>query len=226
MPSLINSPTSDPIPAKDDELAAFATNFATQWLPATFGSLVPLAATIANANDAYKVALASATNPISRTPVSVGEKNARRAPLELLLRQAIAISVAWWKANPQNPIRDANILNLGIRIPSSPSPIGPPVDAPIVGLVAVAVGTVKFRFQNLVDGNAVTLRRLPRGVSTIQTELSATGAIIVENSSRVNLMRDTTAWAAGTNVSVRSRYMTGSGLVGPWCASINFAVTR
>lgn len=226
MPNLINSPNSDPIPAKDDELAAFATNFATQWLPATFGSLVPLAATIAAANDAYKVSLAAATNPITRTPVSVGEKNARRAPLELLLRQSVAIAVAWWKANPLNPIRDANLLNLGIRIPASPSPIGPPVDSPIIGLVSVAVGTAKFRFSNLVDGNAVTLRRLPRGVSTIQTELSGTGANIVENSSRVNLIRDTIAWAAGTNVLVRSRYMTASGLVGPWCASINFAVTR
>lgn len=223
MPSVIPGPGQDPIPQTDDALLSFANNFSTTWSPATFNVVLPTAASLAALANNYSEELALAQNPSSRTPQQIAIKNTNKAALIAALRPAARSAITAYRAGI---VTEAAITNLGLRIPSPPTPITAPTDAPLIDVASVAVNTVTLRCNQVVNGLPVTLRRFPYGIIGCEYEFSAGTILESFTSNRVNTIRSTTGFAAGVIVTSRARYYTRTGLVGPWSQTFTFPAMR
>ena len=79
---------ADYIPTTDEGVRSWAENFAALITadPQRYGLVADDATAIQAASDDYAASLATALNPGTRTPVTVAEKDARRAQLVGLVR--------------------------------------------------------------------------------------------------------------------------------------------
>jgi hypothetical protein len=226
MPVIIPGPNQDPIPATDADLDEFGQVFAAGWVPATFNVVLPLAATISAASAQFTSDLMLATDPATRTPVTIANKNASRVALVLILRGAIQSAQAAYLAGTAT---EGELNAIGIRANSTiRTSIGTPTYAPILGGVAATAGTCKIRLTQVDPntGNAVATRRYPYGYVGAEVERKiATGSWLANQTvRRVNIMDSTVGIPMGTLIYYRARYQTARGDVGPWSNEIVCAV--
>lgn len=133
------------LPARDLDLKAWATNFATLTAAnfASYGITTGQATTFGTLNTSFASALTLATNNATRTPSTVADKNAKRALLVANARLLSNIIQAF--AGTTNQMRQD--LGLTVR-DTSGSPIGPPSTTPIVTPISTANTRIKFRFAD------------------------------------------------------------------------------
>lgn len=225
MPSLVSGPGRDLIPSRDEDLLSFATNFAFQWanVPEEAGLTFPLASEITDVVQEFETALLLASNPASRTVPNVAAKNVRRAALVSLLRIAARNCQSSFRAGL---LTAAQLALFGLRQADPPSPILAPTDAPLIDVVSVGVDTVTLRVNQVVNGQAVTLRRFPSGVVGVEWTFTSGTTSRVVSVNRVNVSADTTDFANGAIVRVCGRYYTRRGLVGPVSQEVTFPALR
>lgn len=136
--------TAPYIPARDVDLVPWATNFADLITadPGLYGLDSTIAATIQAAVDAFDSAYTIATNPSTRTPVTVAAKDtAKQAMLPIVRTYASQIRI-----NPG--VADADKIALGLNLPNNnPSPIPAPATAPVLTITSAIPlrAVVKFR---------------------------------------------------------------------------------
>lgn len=122
---------ADFIPARDAELDAWLLNFKTLVTadPTAYGLITANATALSTAYANWHAAYVTASDPSTRTPVAVAEKNGEKLVAKALFREI----AAYVRGNPTVP--DANKLALGIRLVDPvPTPIPPPTTRPVVGL--------------------------------------------------------------------------------------------
>lgn len=132
------------IPPREVDLINWADNFANLITadPPLYGLDAIAASIIQSQVDAWDLAYAAATDPGTRTPVTVGAKNtAKLAMLPIIRAYASQIRI-----NPG--VADADKIDLGLNLPNnSPAPIPAPATSPVITIIkAVPLRHVlKFR---------------------------------------------------------------------------------
>lgn len=218
MPAPVPGPHKDPIPAKDADCALFAAQFGAAWVPATFNVVLPLAATITAAAGTFTTKLAAATDGSTRGPFTIAEKNAARAAVVLLLRNAIRSAQAAYLAGTAT---EAALNNLGVRANSLiRTVIGTPMFAPILGAATATSGVQRLRIQQVdpTTGAPISYRKFAYGITNVEVQRKVGAADWAANqtSKRVNIEDSTAGNAIGTVLQYRVRYQNAKGDAGHW----------
>ncbi len=124
----------DYIPAADSDLLSWSINFDALIAGgfATYGLVVGDATAYNALHDAYVASLNAATNPATRTSVTIQTKNSDRAALVAKARDLVGII----QADPNTT--DTHRAELGITVrDATPTTIGAPITKPVVNVEAI-----------------------------------------------------------------------------------------
>jgi hypothetical protein len=164
---------SDWLPSKDALLLPFATNASSKITasPTSYGLLVGDATALASAVTGYSSALATSSNPSTRTKTAVMNKNVAKAQLVALIR-SIAKRV---QANPA--VTAGQKTDLGLPVHSTtPTPVPTPSTVPELGFGLVTMGTGIVTLK-ITDADVTNKRAKPTGVqgAEVYSFVGATG---------------------------------------------------
>ncbi|HMP07018.1 MAG TPA: hypothetical protein PJ982_11750 [Lacipirellulaceae bacterium] len=213
----------DYIPAKDADLDAWALNFSTliTAAPTAYGLVSGQATTFATLRTAFTNSLLLATDPPTRTPVTVAAKDTARALLVTNARQLAAIVQGFPAITP------TQLAALGLTVRQTiPTPIPAPVTQPVLSIIGNAGQVVTFNYH---DSTTPLARAKPYGVIGVQVQykLGATppsgwgDGVMAATFGRSPYRVVMPPTAVGQIVHFNARYVTRRGLVGP----INSTVT-
>lgn len=222
---------ADYIPAKDADFDAWLTNFSAliTATPTAYGLTAPDAVIIAAQKTAFAAALATATDPSTRTAPAVAAKDAARA-LAVATVRPYAINV---KLNAS--VTNSQRSDLGLTINSfPPTPIPAPVTAPALVLVQATPLSHQLRFY---DVTTPTSKAKPYGVIGLEVRRAIGTSPAVDPDSAAYL----TTWGKSPNLSTFSsgdvgkvatyfgRWVTRSGpggrqQTGPWSTALAVTV--
>jgi hypothetical protein len=209
------------LPTTDNALLAWSLNFSTliSATPTTYGLSATQATAYATLHSQYSAALATATNPTTRTKANVAAKNTARDALKTDARLLAKI------VDGQATVTNQQRIQLGLNVRTVPTPVPVPSLPPEMDIVSVVGRTVKIRVHN----SATTKRARPAGVTgtTIFSYVGATPP------------NDVTAWtfqgntsktvvdiafgntlAAGSQVWLCAFWYNGKGQSGPACTPV------
>lgn len=223
MPNPVPGPGQDVLPGPDADFDVFAVGFAPTWNPADANATAPLSADLVTEAASFTSLLQQATDPATRTPVLIAAKDSQRASLSSSLRDAIRLAVAAFRAGVMSA---AQLALLGIRVPDlSPTPVGVPIDAPLLGLNRVTLGVIGLRVTQVSEGVPVNTRAFPLNYAGVELSIAVGGVWSHRRLfKRVNIFEDVSDLANGTTVQCRVRYATNTGLTGPWSDPVSAAV--
>lgn len=218
---------ADVLPPQDAAFGLFVTNFASAWVPATFNVVVPSAASLVTLASTFNTALATATDPATRTPVTVSQKDDDRATAAIAFRAAIRAAQAAFLAGTAT---EAELNVLGVRANSLiRSPIGAPIFAPIISVDGTSVGLVRFRVTqvNPATGVAVTTRGFSAGITGIemQRRVGSGDYLLRFSAKRTKVFDNVADLSPGTIAQYRARYVTARGLSSPWSSVVSGVAT-
>lgn len=145
------------IPAPDADFQAWFLNFSTllTTAPATYGLVSGDATAVAAKYTAWSTAYVLATNPSTRTSVTIATKDAARSSAEPLLRiYAVQIS--------RNPaVTNGNKTAIGVNLPNaSRTPVPPPTTQPALSLVTAIHNLQVLAYR---DTSTPTVKAKPFG---------------------------------------------------------------
>lgn len=224
-------PQPNYIPAKDADFALWLQNFATliAAAPATFGLTAGDAAIITPVNTAFQASYLAATDPATRTSVTVATKTSDRAAAEATVRPyAVQIS--------RNPaVTDGDKVAVGVSLPPlPPTPIPPPATNPALALIAA---TDLQHQLSIRDVTTPTSKKKPYGVIGAEVWV-AVGEVPAVDPMAGNLKATTTKTPArfgfqpeqrGKTATYFARWVTRSGpdgvaQPGPWSAPLAIVI--
>jgi hypothetical protein len=183
------------------------------------------ATTIANAVNLFTAALILVLNPATKTKGTVEDKNAKKAPMLVTVRQYARVI-----KNNLGVSNEAKIA-LGLHINSTThTPVPAPGTAP-----AIRVFGSETPLQQILRFNDVTTpdrRAKPPGVKGMMVALivgttppaDATGLPIIGMATKQPYAVTFTAADKGKNAYYFGRWITASGLVGPWSAMAQLVI--
>jgi hypothetical protein len=211
------------IPPKDNNLDAWANNFSTRITatPAAFGLLAADAVVIAGLFTTWHAALLLVQNPGTKTATTVAAKNAAK----LSMLGTIRTYAQQITANPG--VTNANKLLLGLNLPNSaPTPIPAPSSFPQLMLVAMTPGQVTMTYKDSATGGSskakpfgATQMQLFLGVDTVPFS-DPTLCSLVSTPTKSPIGVTFSPAQAGKIATFFARWMTRTGLVGPWSTRI------
>ena len=215
------------IPPKEADLALWSQNFADliDAAPSTYGLAPSDAAAIVAANDPWQASYLLATNPTTRTEVTVAQKNADRIAAVIVFR-TYASQI---RLNPG--VSNSDKLALGLNLPNNaPSPIPPPPTFPILAIASAGPGMHEIRFADSASpssrrkaANAVQMQ-LFRGVApaAIPDPANTTFYAAVTKQPFASVFTDPAE--AGDVATYFARWVTRTGELGPWSAAVSMTV--
>lgn len=210
------------IPPTDADLLDWATNFDTIITanPTDYGLIAGQATAFDVLRDAYAAALALATAPATRTPVTVAAKDAAKASMVTSARMLARIALAFPTVTPG----DLTAAGLIVRN-TVPTPIPAPATVPLLALLASIGKTVTLDFA---DELTPSKKYKPFGVTVLQLFMK-TGAVapaspddctLVGSFGRWPVRLDLSSLAVGTQLNFIARWATRKGLTGPQSAVV------
>jgi hypothetical protein len=214
------------LPVREALLAAWAVNFSTLLTatPADFGLLAPDAVTVAGVVNDFSAALTAATNPATRTSITIDAKDtAKAAMVNVLRRYAMRIKM-------DETVADEDKLAIGVGIRDFvPTPIAAPVTFPMVNVAAAGPLTHELRFADNLTPDS---RAKPAGAIGMQLFRSV-GVVppgtplAAQFLSFVTKQPYTSSFVAGDlgkTAYYYARWQTRTGLVGPWSVVSSFVI--
>jgi hypothetical protein len=215
------------IPTKDADLDNWAANFSTRITaaPGTFGLIAADATAIAAAYTSWHTLYLAAIAPATRTPVSVADKDTAKIGLLAIYRPyAVAISL-------NAGVLTSDKIEVGVNPrTNSPTPVAAPTSAPVVSLIGATYLQHLLRYRD--EGAPSTSRAKPVNVLQIQI-FAAVSTTVVSDPATLPLKAVATkvpvvvAWDSsdvGKVAYYASRWVTRTGLVGPWSTISNIVV--
>lgn len=210
----------DWVPAQDQALDAFATNFDTIITanPTDYGLVAGDATAFNTLRLAFTNGLAAATNPSTRTPATVAAKDTARNAMVALLREDARIAQAY------PAITNELLSEAGLPIRDAiPSPIPAPVSSPILSMMQTASLQHTLRFRDSVLSNP---RSKPPGAIAMQLYVKTTAGAPTQLSdcrfvgqfSRMPAVVDYDGADAGDLAQYIAVWVTARGLQGPLSA--------
>lgn len=137
------------LPTKDQELLAWSVNYSSRIssTPTAFGLTAAQATAYAALHDSFSSALATATEPSTRTRGTVAAKDAARTPLKAMARELARI------VNAFPAITNQQRIDLGLTPRSGTiTPINPPTEPPVLEVVS-AIGRILRVKLRSIDSN-------------------------------------------------------------------------
>ena len=137
---------TDYIPQKDADFGPWLLNLATlaTAAPATYGLTAPEAAAITAQEALWAPAYTLATDPGTRTPAAVANKDAVRAAAESTVRPlCVRVSL-----NPAVTAENKTALGVTVR-KTVPTPVPAPLTRPGLALIAVTPGVQAIRYTDV-----------------------------------------------------------------------------
>lgn len=214
------------IPPKDSDLNDWLNNFSTLITasPTTYGLTAPDAVIIAAAVALWNSAYALVVDPGTKTIVTVAAKNAEKVAVVSICRTyASQIRINPGVTNPDK-------VDLGLNLPNnSPSPIAAPTTFPLLSIQQSGPLIHVIRYA---DNTTPDSRAKPAGALQMELWRTAAGAAVLSPD-------DCALWATLTKQPFNSvfgsgdrgkvatyfaRWVTRTGLVGPWSAAIDMNI--
>lgn len=212
--------STDFLPARDADLDLWQQNFndLIQAGPGTYGLDATYASAIAPLSADFTTKLAIAVNPSTRTKVTVASKDASKAALKSFIRVGAAIV----QATPSVTNEAKESLGLPVHN-NSPSPIPAPGTYPIIGVTPSGplLHTLRFSDQATPDS-----RRKPNGAKFLMVTSKVSATVITDPEqltdtdivTRAPHLKQFGAGDAGKVAYYAAKWVTGTGLEGPWSA--------
>lgn len=216
----------DYIPAPDSAANSWLLNFAAVILadPAAYDLSAGDATDIDNAAQAFNAALATATNPATRTTPSIAAKDAQRATTESIIRPyAVTISRS-------NTISDVLKEDAGVTVRKLvPTPVPAPGVAPEMAVQGAIPGLLTLSYKTPgAEGKAK-----PEGAIGVEVR-RAVGDVAAVDPAQASAWNDATKSpfqmavepdAVGKTLTIFARYKTRSGpggiaQKGPWSVGL------
>jgi|TARA_R110002167_G_C12665306_1_gene650289 hypothetical protein len=218
------------IPAKDADFDAWLLNFSTLLTaaPATYGLTAPDAVLVDAQQVAWAAAYLLATDPGTRTSVTVAAKDAARASAEFVVRPfAVNISL-----NPS--VTNGDKTDIGVTVRNNiPTPIPAPVVAPVIALLTAMPLTMQLQItptgaSNKAKPQGVTAIEIARSVGVVPATDPAQ-LLIIGQYGKTPMFQEFVAEDQGKFVTFAARYRTRSGpagvsQAGPWSNLSTFVV--
>lgn len=209
---------TDWVPAKDQDLDAFCTNWDTliTAAPGTYALQASDATAFHTARLDFTTKLALAVNPSTSTKSTVQDKDTSKANLKTLLRQQAAIV----QASPA--VTDVSRQNLGLPVhQETPAPIPTPVTVPLLNLTGQGVRTLQLRYSDQLTPDSP---RKPDGAVAMELYVSVSATPIVDQdavtyrglATRNPVEISFEAGDVTKTAYICGRWVTGTGEVGPW----------
>jgi hypothetical protein len=217
---------ADYVPDNQPVLRIWAANFAARIAaaPATYGLVAADATAITAAVNAFTTAFQTANEPSTRTKPAVAAKDAAMAfmlsvvrPYAINIRNNLAVS-------------NEDKADLGLTIvDTGRTPVPAPVTQPILSVVGATPGVHTLRYA---DASTPARRAKPFGAVALQVYrlvAAAAGADVNAAQLHAQVTRQpfTVAFEPADNGKVCTywgRWVTRTGLVGPWSAPVSFGV--
>ena len=214
------------MPTQDADLDAFAQNMNTLITanPTNYGLIAGQATTFDTAADLFTSTLATATNPSTRTSVTVAAKNSARAALKTLIQNYMAIIQAYPAIT--NPL----LSGLGLTVRDTvPTPIPAPTSAPILSFQSSSSFAI---FGNISDENTPDLRARPFGAIGaeiwvkvgVAAPASPAETAFKQLTTRQPTVVQFTGGDAGETCYAYARWINRRGEPGPWSALAQFVI--
>jgi hypothetical protein len=217
---------ADFLPARDAALALWTANFATLTTatPTAYGLTAPQAADFSDVNDTWQAALATATNPATRTKPSVNAKDAARQAVRDSARQLGQIAQSF------PDITGEQLADLGLTVrKTTRTTIPPPSTFPLVDILATGSHALKIGIH---DQNTPNKRARPFGVIGAQVYVSfgpaaptaIAGMTFIGLQTRFPINWDVGAENTGKTCWVIARWQNAKGDTGPISGAVSSVV--
>jgi len=214
------------LPSKDADVSSWGSNFSTLIAadPARYGMYPAEAATLSSAFSTFEQALQTATDPSTRTSVSITLKEGAKAAFVNLARTLAMII----KAN--QGVSDEDKVALGLNLPDLvPTPIPRPSTVPLLSVIAATPGEHTIRYA---DQNTPASRAKPFGVvqlvlfAAVETDSTDdfTKARFVGAFTKQPLAVSYDSVQAGKVATYWGQWNTRTGLLGPLSAPAAFTI--
>jgi hypothetical protein len=215
------------IPPKDANFSTWLANFSTLITasPTTYGLLASDAVVIAAQNTAWAAAYALAISPSTRTPTTVQAKDVARI-------NALATVRPYAQLISNNAgVSSSNKTALGINPRTNgPTPITAPTTNPNLTIQSASVLTHVLRYRD--SAASPTVKAKPAGAIALQLYAKASATPITDPAAldfRGPITKSPlqVAWDSGDAGKVgyySARWVTRTGLVGPWSAIASMTI--
>jgi hypothetical protein len=214
---------TDFIPSREAELVTWSNAFSTQIsaTPTAFGLVAGQATVYATLNTAWIAAYNTAKASLTRSPANILTKNAAKKAL-IANARLLAGVIQKYPA-----ITNTQRSELGLTVPSMPSPIPAPYSAPALEIGVVTGYTVKIKLHDSASGSK---RGKPAGVSGASV-FSFAGATPPADISAWKFEGNTTkttvdvafatTLAGGSQVWLTAFWFNAKSQSGPACSPVN-----
>jgi hypothetical protein len=222
----VTAGAGDWIPGTDADLDTFALNFSAILTanPTAYGLTAGDATALATLVNAYDAALGLATDPSTRTPATIAAKDAAKNAMKPQLR-ADGVLI---RANPA--VSDDAKIAIGVTVPDvKPTPIIAPTSFPLLSVLSATPFNHNLK---VTDSDTPTTNAKPAGAIALEfrAQVSATaiadpGDIAyagLETGHLVNKQFE--SGDVGKKCYYAGRWITRTGLVGPWSDITSFTV--
>jgi len=219
-------PSGSYIPARDANalqwMQAFSNGITAS--PSTYGLAASDAAAIAGAVNGFATALATVTEPSTRTPVTVNEKNTARNAAEQICRQYAVI------IKNNGGINDADKIAIGVRpVNSGREPIHCPQTSPLLNVIAATPGAQTVRYADSMTPDSAAK---PFGATELQLFIAIGDAPTMLESDAVFYGKFTknpigVAFAPSDDGKVATyfaRWASRRGEIGPWSLPVSMRI--
>jgi hypothetical protein len=214
------------IPTTDAALDTWATNFDAVITanPTDYGLVAGQATAFHTLRLAFTTALATSSNPATRTSVTVAAKDAAKADMVVSARSLAMVALAYPLVTP------SDLLAAGLIVKNTvPTPIPAPTTVPLLDFLSSIGQAVTIGYA---DETSPSAKYKPFGVIGLQvfTQVGGTAPVGVET---MQLKATVGRWPirlqfaggdVGENVYVMARWVTRKGLTGPSSALLTAVV--
>lgn len=218
--------SNDYIPSRDPELESWLLNFKTLIAasPTSYGLVTADGTAITNSYNAWHTAYAAATNPATRTHVTIAAKDAQK----ILTLDVVRTYAATIRAN--GAVSDSLKLGLGLNVhDTEPTPIPPPSTYPLL-----TINSAGPLLQGLraADQATPTRRAKPHGAAGLllfrnigtTATTDPTGAAFLGFVTKAQFQSTFTSEQDGKIATYFGRWTNAKGEVGPWSAPVSMRV--
>jgi hypothetical protein len=215
------------IPTKDSLLDTWLLNFSTLFTanPSGYGFSSSDATVVANAYATWHAAYVVTQTPTTRSKPNIANKDAAKATALATVRPyAVSISLNKGVTNDQKAAIGVTVRGTG------PTPIAAPSTSPILTWIAGTPGQATIRYA---DQNTPSSRAKPPGALQIQLCGAASVTVVTDPTTLPQLAVATKnpmglnlpSGSVGKTVYLAARWLTRTGLYGPWSNIIAFTGT-
>lgn len=215
------------IPPRDADLLAWAVNFSTLLTasPATYGLVAADATAVAAAEASFAAAYAVAVSPSTRTPTSVAAKDAARVNMLATVRPYAQ------RISKNAGVSTSNKIALGVNPgTNTPTPIVAPTSNPVLTIAAALSLQHVVRYRDVLVAPSVKAK--PAGVIAIQLYAVASATVVtdptvipfIQINTKSPLLISWPSLDVGKQAYYTARWVTRTGLVGPWAPITNFTI--